>query len=243
VILMKRLCLPIFLLLPVIAATQTITPGSIIGNGNLTQQIITTGTTYTPAAGVTMLEVVMVGGGPGGGGCAAAIGAASGGAAAAILYAFLTTDGTPITYSIGTKGNGGTAGNNNGGTAGDTVFGTLTAKAGVVGNGVASGNGAAPAVGAVQLPVLAPTGTNAVLLPVGLPITGNAGVTSTGGNGGRTIWGNGGTGGATAIGGNATGFGAGGGGAGCTVGSGALKGGDGSPGAIVVIAPVLGTSG
>lgn len=105
------------------ASTTLNSAGNLIG-----RQIITaTGAgTYTPTTGTNSIIIEMVGGGGGGGGCGAS-GAnqgsrSSAGGGGAYLRKRLTANFSGAAYSVGTGGNGGTAGANNGTAGGNTTF-------------------------------------------------------------------------------------------------------------------------
>lgn len=111
--------------------------------GNVpTQQILTTGTTYTPTAGTVAILVEIWGAGGGGGGSASGIGATGaggGGGAGGYCRKFYSSIAASYTYAIGQKGTGGAAGQNDGLAGGDTTFDVMTAKGGGLGKGSAAG--------------------------------------------------------------------------------------------------------
>jgi RHS repeat-associated protein len=123
------------------ALAQSATPTAVV---------LTSGSSWTPPAGVTSFKVWAVGGGGGGGGSGTGDGfsAGGGGAGGAVYKTFSVSSGT-LTYTLGTGGKGGvyTAGGSAGGTTTITYGGmTLTATGGGGGGannnvGGAGGNG------------------------------------------------------------------------------------------------------
>ena len=123
-------------------APGSITIASTAGAGGLVNiQYLTTSGTYTPTSGTVSCVVLAVGGGGGGGGCAnpstsnqVAVGAGGGGGAYCIRRYSSVPSGA--SYTIGTAGNGGAAGNNVGAAGGSTVFNSdFTAGGGAGGIG------------------------------------------------------------------------------------------------------------
>ncbi len=121
-----------------------------------TQQVLTSGTTYTPPTGCRAIEVTCVGGGGGGGGTGASGastagvgGAGSGGGMARMLITSLESS---YTYAIGAAGTGGAAGTNNGANGGNTTFAggsvSISANGGVGGGGGTATSGTSLSVGA-----------------------------------------------------------------------------------------------
>lgn len=97
----------------------------------------TVGTTsWTPPAGVTSVQVLVVGGGGGGGGANIAAYCGGGGGAGGVIYnaAYGVTPGTPVSITVGGGGAGGSAGNS-GSNGGNSIFGTITATGGGRGSG------------------------------------------------------------------------------------------------------------
>jgi hypothetical protein len=107
---------------------------------------VSSATNINFAANEFMADVEMWGAGGGGGGTSAVTGAgaAGGGAGEYRRGLFKNLNGSSITVTPGSGGNGGAAGGaNNGSTGGDTTFGALMrAKGGKGGQGVASGTNA-----------------------------------------------------------------------------------------------------
>ncbi len=137
---------------PATAASRTYTwpdaTGTVLltaGSGGLKSfQVFTSGTaaTYTRPAGISSILVEAVGGGGGGGGAAISTGGgAAGGGGGGGGYCRLWVAAAPATatYTVGTGGAGGTAGNNNGATGVATTFvGTganIAAQPGIGGSG------------------------------------------------------------------------------------------------------------
>lgn len=121
--------------------------------GNITKVTVTKLTsgsgTYTPPANCTHIRVRMWGAGGGGGGVAgnAASGGAAGGGASGGYIESIITSPTAVSYSVGTAGAGGVAGNNSGTAGGNTTFSTFTAAGGGGGGGYNSGLGSGNVLG------------------------------------------------------------------------------------------------
>lgn len=118
------------------------------GAVSLAIQTFTSNGTYTPTAGMTYCIIEVVGGGGGGGGAAAtgagtqsAAGGGGGGGYSRGLYTAATV-GVSQAVTIGTGGTAGAAGNNNGGAGGTSSVGALIQATGGAGG---SGSGAATA--------------------------------------------------------------------------------------------------
>jgi hypothetical protein len=199
--------------------------------------------TYTPTAGTTSIIVEGVGGGAGGGGCPACDSshyAASGGGASGTYARTRLTSGFAggIAVTIGAAGNGGAAGANAGTSGGTTSFGSLVTFPG--GNG--SPAGVAVTSGTTLFSSAGSSGGNAIgsanlanVLGQGGGVGLAAQVGLFGGAGGSNELG----GGTTQVGPGTTGISAagwGGGGSGCAVAisGGALAGGAGSIGYLIV---------
>ena len=113
------------------------------------QQVLTSGTTYTPPTGCRAIEVTCVGGGGGGGGSGAsgatttAIGGGGGGGG--LARKFISSLESSYTYAIGAAGTGGAAGVNAGSSGGNTTFsgGSVSLSAG----GGTGGTGGTATVG------------------------------------------------------------------------------------------------
>lgn len=106
----------------------------VSGNGVYKVHTFTTAgsSTFTPPAGVSKVEVLVVGGGGGGG---ETIGGGGGGGGVVHNLAYAVT-GSPITVTVGAGGAGGTGAGYPAGTKGaDSVFGTITALGGGAGGG------------------------------------------------------------------------------------------------------------
>ncbi len=203
---------------------------------------LTSGTTWTPPAGVTIAWVELQGGGGGGGSFNATTVGGSGGASGGMPGAQVTgmvsvTPGVGVTIAIGGAGAAGTSGGN-GGTGGDTTFGGLTAKGGSGGNGISTGSasqfGGQPSV--AQYTAVTPTTSIQALSYSYLnpPVT--SGSVPHGGVGGPSPNGVGGAAGNNSAGSApASGYGGGGGGAGHSTGAiSSFNGGLGAQGCIIV---------
>lgn len=197
---------------------------------------------YTVPAGKRQLRGFMTGAGGGGAGAANANASAGGGTSGVFVeFVMAVTPGQVIPFTCGALGAGGAAGNNNGTAGGDTTFGPFTAKGGLGATGSASGN-AASSSQTLQAPLLAgskvpPTTTQfiAAIAHQGA-VSGAAGLGGWQGNGVGSPWGTPGAQvGPNAAGVSGTGYGAMGSSATSTTG-GAFAGGDGTPGAIMIVA-------
>lgn len=207
-------------------------------------QVFTNTGTYTPTPGMKFIIAEGVGGGGGGGGCAATAagniaGAQGGGSGAYGKGKFTAADiGASKAVTIGAAGSGGTASN---GTAGGTT--SLGALMSMPGGNFGGGGGASAAptgfLGGASGGGL-PSGANILASPgsaSGPAAVGQNGGTSTGGfggNGGSSLLGIGAQGTSNTNGGNSAGYGAGGGGTASAPGTGALTGGNGSKGVLII---------
>lgn len=154
--------------------------------------LLIAGTTWNVPAGVSEVLAILQGAGGGGGGTGSTGSTAAGGGApgATVTALVAVTPGGTVTYSIGAKGTGASAGNNPGNNGGNTTFGSITAKGGNGGGG--SNNGTPGTAGAAPgfSPVF-PTGGTAPILAISNP--GNAAANSSNsGAGGVTQFGSGG---------------------------------------------------
>lgn len=194
---------------------------------SLHSTIFTTGGSFTPPDGVTVVTVTGCGGGGGGGGGSGGnssfVGGAGGGGAegATSAVAFLSvTPGTPVSIVIGTGGTGGNGGTGGGGGGGgnnglpgnpgtQSSFGTLIFYPAGGGKGGIGGAGGGPSPGPLSDQLLASSspgaagGNTSNTGGVAKNLTTHAG--GTGGNGGPT-GGGGSTGGGGGGGGGAGGF-------------------------------------
>lgn len=204
-------------------------------------QVLTSGTSYTTPADCTRIVVHAWGGGGGGGGCtSAAASCAAGGGGASGGYAMKTytvTPSTGYTYAIGGAGTGGVNTGGTGLSGGDSTFTDgvtlITAKGGGGGLGMAATTAGLSEGG------FTPVSTNGDLNGsggVGTPGICITGLIGTSGGGGSSALGGGGRprGAATGAGVAATGLTGGGGGALVENNSGAVAGGDGTAGVIVI---------
>ena len=233
----------------VLTVTAGIPAWQTAGGGGFTaisRQVFSANGTYTPTPGMVYADVEVVGGGAGGGGCDNSIpnfpnaggGGGGGGYAREILTA--ATIGVSQAVTIGAGGAGGVAGPNNGSPGGSSSFGALLASTGG-GGGSLSGGGSAGDGGPGG------TGSGGDYNVTGTP--GTPGTTFATGGGGQ--WGNGGPGGSSFFGGgaqgavpnnngnNATSFGGGGSGGVILGSTGAVAGGNGFDGAIIVTEYIL----
>lgn len=109
-------------------------------------QLFTSTGTYTPTANMRYCIIECVGGGGGGGGSASAtattasVGGGGGGGGYARLRASSATIGASQSVTIGAAGSAGSAGNNAGGAGGDTSVGTICIGKGGSGGGGSSGS-------------------------------------------------------------------------------------------------------
>lgn len=211
-------------------------PGSLIG----IQVLTASSGTYTPSAGTVTACIDLVAGGGGGGGCsssAAAGAVGGGGAAGGYLLKCLTVSGSP-TYTVGALGTAGASTGGTGGTGGDSTFvngaTTYTAKGGLGGVGETAGTSLAAVAGGAHGGVSTNGDVNGAGEP-GSPAARLSGLIGLSGKGGSGRYGGGGVG-LTAAGAGVAGAGKGsGGGGGCVLNnSGAVIGGVGTVGVIVV---------
>lgn len=202
--------------------------------------------TLTPTTGTNLWVIEAIGGGGGGGGCPAAPasqGSAGGGGTSGTWGVIKTQSPVPVTYSVGSGGSGnfGAAGI----TGGNTTVGTIIfpGGSGATAAGPRAGAGASGGLGGAAAGISGLSGSSTKIAEtIGLP--GNPGFNFTGtnvmsGQGGHSPLGNGGyprwaQTSASINGIDASGYGAGGGGA-VGVETGSLpRGGNGSPGCIIV---------
>lgn len=209
-------------------------------------QYLTSGTSFTPAAGTTLMVVRVWAAGGGGGGVVAAgattVAVAGGGAAGGYLEWSTTTIPGTCTYAIGTAGTGGANTGANGSAGGNTTFSdgttTVTANGGPGGIGDATASAALQVINGGAPPAISTNGTvNGSGAPgeYGISIVPASGIAQSG-SGGSSLWGGAGigkndTGGA---GNAATAPGSGGSGALSVSSSAAAVGGAGFAGLIVV---------
>lgn len=208
--------------------------------------VITTTGTYTPSAGLVDALVECIGGGAAGAGAHTTSGAGvgygtggGGGGERAISLLSKATIGASQSVTIGAGGTG-VAGNNNGNNGGDTSFGSLVIAKGGSG-GQASGSTNSPGPGGAG----GTGGTGNLLIDgqnggIGSGANGVSNIYITGGKGADSVYGQGGlavwAGGTELVNGNAaTGFGAGGSGSAVLTATGNATGGNGSPGAIIIL--------
>ena len=150
--------------------------------------------TFTPPAGVTEVEYLLVAGGGGGGGITAVnAGGAGGGGAGGVLNGtgFAVTPLTVFNIVVGAGGAGGVGGAGPGGNGGNSSFSTLTADGG--GGGASLGNNNGVAGG---------SGGGGRLTAAGIGGAGTAGQGNDGGDGAAAGFAAGGGGGAAAVGAN-----------------------------------------
>lgn len=203
---------------------------------------ITASGTFTTSANITTatkFKFTVVGGGGGGGGCSNASGAVGGGGGAGATSIYWTSGLTASTGYTATVGTGGAGGANTGGTGGtgntsSIVIGgtTPTAAGGVGGTGstvtgaTTTNGGAGGAASNGTINITGGGGGCAIASAAGTGISGGGGASSLGG-GGRPVTGGGQTGSAGAA------YGSGGSGASALSG-GAVVGGAGADGIIIV---------
>lgn len=211
----------------------------VAGITAVTKQTFSASGTYTPTAGMLycVIECWGAGGGAGGQSNSAATATVTGGGGGSGGYsrtlATAATIGASQTVTIGALGTGGSAGTNAGNAGTATSVGSICIANG--GSGGAAGSGNSPAGGAGG------TAGTGDITGTGAPgINGTAIIISTGGGS------PGGTGGSSSIGGgglakvaqgngnSATGFGAGGGGGLSTAAGGAVAGGNGTAGFVII---------
>jgi hypothetical protein len=120
---------------------------------------LTSGTaaTYTTPTGVRALKVTVVGGGGGGGGVdgvatASTNAMSGGGGGAGYATAFIGTAEASYTYTVGSGGTGGAAGNNAGAAGGTTEFKNAGSTVIITGGGGGGGSGSLGAVSASSTP-------------------------------------------------------------------------------------------
>ena len=222
--------------------TTTATVGVASAFQNIVRQVFTSTGTYTPTSGMKYCDIEVVGGGGGGGGTQSAAGGfiAAGGGGGGGGYArgrfTAATIGTSQSVTIGAAGLASTAGNNPGGTGGTTSVGSLISATGGVGGSGSIDNaffafGPGGAGGA---------GSNGDFQTTGTP--GHPGISClspgnsqavASGNGGSSFFGGGANGVINAAGNTANSYGGGGSGAG-SENSGALSGGAGFKGVVIV---------
>jgi hypothetical protein len=208
----------------------------------INQQVLTSGTTYTPTTGTTHIIIQMWGGGGAGGSCTAAAGCASGGGGSGgYAYYYLTGVTGTYAYTIGTAGAAvaGAAGGN----GGNTTFvngGTTVTAYGGTGGGFTAGSSATKYTAGGAGGIVSTNGTiNAAGVPGGWGSTSATATIGATGSGGSTSLGGGGVGkvysSAAAVAGVAavanTGSGGSGGGTGTTT---VAAGGAGAAGIIII---------
>ncbi len=214
----------------------------------VTKQTFTASGTYTPSTGMLFAQVEMVGGGAGGGGCAGTVGSiysggggSSGGYSRSILTA--ATVGASKTVTVGSGGNGGTAGANTGSVGTASCLTTTSCVSGqiVVANGGAGGVGGSSASAPVGgAPAAAATGDIAAAGTAGLFGSNAAGTLANynpSGGGGSSYFGGGAQGvsnAGTLTGANAGAYGSGGSGGNCYNTAGTAAGGNGSAGVVFI---------
>lgn len=213
----------------------------LTGAGGLKSfQIFTSGTaaTYTRPAGITSILVEVIGGGGGGGGATGGVSTIScgaGGGAGGYARLFVASASATYTYTVGTGGNGGTAGNNAGSAGGNTTFSAST----LTGGGGSGGNGSATvaitATSCIQ-GANGGSGSNGNINTQGTP--GGCGLMFTGagssGYGGGGYFGGGGIPINTSFGAGGNGLSYGAGGSGASVTTVSAAGGNGNAGVIIV---------
>lgn len=203
-------------------------------------QIFTSGTaaTYTRPAGITSILVEVLGGGGGGGGCQAGgvgfVSVAAGGGAGGYARLWVPSASSTYTYTVGSGGNGGTAGNNAGSAGGTTTFSASSLQA-TGGSGGSSGPPVANTGGGISAGGAGGVGSNGNFNAGGMP--GCNGLAIVGlvrsGEGGSSIYGGGARGVTVAAGNAAANYGSGGSG-GSTGATTDRAGGNGSAGLIIV---------
>lgn len=205
-------------------------------------QVFTSNGTYTPTAGMVNAIGEVVGGGAGGGGCenvvAGGCGAGGGGAGSyARKNMTAAAVGASQTITIGAAGTGGAAGNNNGTDGSDTSIGTLCiGKGGTKGNGGAAGNvgggGAGGVVGTGDATIAGQNGGAGInsLTNSQVPAAGTGGMAFFGGGNGTQVNNTGGT----TAGNTPSGYGCGGNGGVSFANGGAVAGGPGKAGYVII---------
>jgi|GEM_PF-1810713 len=208
------------------------------GISTINVQTFTSNGTYTPTPGMSHCIVECVGGGGGGGGVTSAAGssaAAGGGGGGAYAKSVLSaaTIGASQAVTIGTGGSGGAAGNNNGANGSASSLGILVEADGGSGGLGASASasfgfgvfGAGGGSGVGQLVVNGNEGT--------LGLSFGANLIGLGGPGGNSFYGVGGAQLVNQAGQNGYNYGSGGSGA-SSANTGAVAGGNGMPGIVIV---------
>lgn len=118
-------------------SANIVTPGRLLGVPDVF--ITGTGVAYTPQAGATKLWVEVVGGGGGGGGCTSAAvsgAAAGGGGSGGYTAAWFNASGGPFSYTVGADGAGGANDGSTGTSGGDSSFDDLSSSSITSGGGV-----------------------------------------------------------------------------------------------------------
>lgn len=201
--------------------------------------VFTTSGSYSKAAGLKFVEIIVVGGGGGGGGVGPtaalerAYSAGGGGGGQSIAYVMASDLSASETVTVGSGGSGGANGSTNGSSGGTSSFGT---------HAQATGGGGGEAMLATSTDVVSDPGAGGVgslgdINTAGGPGTAGAVLSSIRvgiGNGGNSQLGGGGrtiVGQPAEDGGN---YGGGGSGANITVSTAAASGGDGADGIVIV---------
>lgn len=109
--------------------------GVIMQDGEYVISVFEISGTFTPPAGVSQVEVLVVAGGGGGGGSNASNVGSGGGGGGGVLHELTYAVAGPVTVTVGNGGTGG-VGTNRGTQGGNSVFGGLTA--------IGGGGGGAP---------------------------------------------------------------------------------------------------
>ncbi|WP_249216156.1 hypothetical protein [Burkholderia cenocepacia] len=223
---------------PATKSQHALTLGQATGRLLTVQSFQTVGTsTYTPTPGTTAVLVRVQGGGGSGGGCAATgsgqVSVGSGGAAGAYAESYITNgfSGVPVTVGAGGIGASGQASN----PGGSSSFGALVSAPGGPG-GSSAGPTAPPWITGISPSANGSGGSivNSAGAPGQVSVAQSAAI-GYGGPGGVSVFGAGG--GAGSLGSNgqsAPSRGAGGGGTMQIQSSGALAGGNGAPGIVIV---------
>lgn len=206
----------------------------------LSHNVVTTGTSYTVSASTNHIVVECVGGGGGGGGCTSAVGSsAAGGGGSGGGYSrkfFTVTPSASYTYAIGAGGSGGSNTGGNGGNGGNTTF--------IVGATTVNGSRGLGGAGMVATSVISIASGGTSTSPGGgdLNVKGTPGedgivfssAVAMGGAGGNSFYGSGAGPNANGFAGSAGQQGSGGSGGSVLNNSGAVTGGAGGAGIIVV---------
>lgn len=222
--------------------TTGIKVNGVTASAYLGTTVKTSGTSFTTGTGTHFIKVRMWGAGGGGGGAdTAAVSAAAGGGGAAGGYAeklFTVDPSTAYTIAVGTGGAGGTAGDNDGTAGGDTTFTvggtTVTAKGGPGGAGAAAGTAVNSELGGAAPAVSTNGDVNGSGAPGGYSVRFTGLVGASGAGGSASVGGGGVSKVAAGAGTAATGLASGGAGGLVLNGSGAVAGGDGTGGLIVI---------